>query len=655
MSWVRYTNGPDARNGLGSCGKCKQIHDGARTGYPDRCCCCDPCRYFKTTAYDSTASPSDRLKNRHCCRCLPFAICAIFTPYQGENPCCGQIGAILYPETNASNDGHAYSGVLAGIDLSVTQLNLNPAQSAEELGTPEEIAVSCIWRVESVELGIIGNGGDVVIDHTNITCLQVSGISIEDVTLTESPTSCTGMITFSAYSAEKVKFVNRWHDGTAAFDPYDGDGPDIDINLGVSPCACIRAARMLCVWGRRTSGGDIERVEFEWEGEDTDPRWKYVPPCGNPSLQTEYIRLRGAGTAADPCYLEFDFQASGDTNDWAIPPNSVGSDPNEIRDGMVLIGDNCGCGMFFDSTPNGITVAEAISAGTRFVRVHAGYCSRWRTLCGRCRCVPQKLCVIGEIDGDVVQAVVTWNGVDGWSGDYAATGGNKTITLTLEPGPECSEGSATYEDGCYITVNNGDFTTPLKPSLEVECGRYMTFELESDVNDLPEYNWLWAQSSLCGCVNQSCGPCVIERCGGTPQVIYADLVATGTPRMDNCLGEFGDPTTCSLTVPMLFYQRWALPITDPPVLLCGWIGYGVVTCDNGSFPVRVEWTPQEGAFQVWRLDSGVWNEWAIGEVPIEQDSCDPFAYSYTSEDFALNEVCFWGCVCVTQYSITVTE
>jgi hypothetical protein len=358
------------------------------------------------------------------------------------------------------------------------------------------------------------------------------------------------------------------------------------------------------------------------------------------------IYLRG--DSYGNCYLELDFEQSGaSTNDWDDPPNTFDeNNPNEVRDGMLLI-DRCGCGLFISSElPDG-----------RYARIHGGYCSRYQYRCGTCRCVPASLCVIGRIEGIEFSTVATWNGTDGWEVTLSES---ITLRMRITGGPKCPPNRTGRDDGCVISVDNAlteyPFDPPLDESLEIECGKFMTFEAVSDFEeDSTDFNWVWGTASLCGCANSICGPCVEERCGGPPAVLYADLQAIGIPRMDNPLVYESE---CNLTVPMYYWQRWMLPITDPPVMLCGWIGYANITCPEGSQSpgdalIRVEWSPQEtGVLKVTRFQDGVTQE---KEVVLEQVSCDPFVYSYDSGAFGINEACLWGCDWVTEFTVGVYE
>lgn len=600
--FVQRTDGPDRSRGGP---KCPDHHDGVRTGLVDWCCCCNPCLYER---------PPQELNNTHCCRCVPQALCIMFTPDPDGDACCRILVQTVF--ANHSLEGYTYySGGFTGALFDI------------RVGREPDSGLPCSWHFLCEELGL---DEYVSIDHLDSTCLDVPDISVTDFV---NASGCVGTLTITAYNADKVPFANRNLIETE------------DAVIVDSPCGCEVAARTLCVYGRRHADGDVEGVEFVWD-EDLQ-RWVYLPPCGDPTTDREVIYLRGDSEGG--CYLELDFEQSGsETNDWADPPNTIGEDEHEVRDGMIAI-DRCGCGLRVYSE----------TTGNRWVRIHAGPCGRWQYHCGTCRCAPTTICVVGEIDGVMVDVRMVWNGDDlVW--EYDGSGDFPTaFTIGLGGGTCEGDPPGRESDDCYAIVENV-FSRPFQQSTPIECGKFLTFEIETahDPDNPTAFNWLWGQSGVCGCEHHVCALCAEERCGGAPDVLYVEL--QGRSLVDPADPTIPEDVFCDLTVPVSYYERWTEGVM--PSLDCGYIGYAMVACGANTYRLRVELAVFASSIRLTRenMETGEITTHAANNTPIAPSSCDPYWYDRDWQANTCSDTpplqCFWGCEpTIKQYKLSILE
>lgn len=618
---IQYSDGPD-RNKGGP--RCPEMHDGTiREGIVDWCCCCDPCRYVR---------PSSATIQRHCCRCTPSMVCMVFTPDDTANACCRTINLPLLPEYGSTPFWKVtYSGSIGGVFCSLSV-------SKESDDGP------CYWRVVCDEAYVDEH---IEIDHVNVTCLSVPDISIAGVT---DNNGCVGTISFSNYEAVKLPFK------------HEIVSPEIEMIVpswatsdppGLPQCNCPEVPRYLCVDGIRHEDGSREQVQFEWDETNGD-RWSYLPCDGDPTLDQEHIYLRGDDYGN--CYLEFDFdQDDGYTNSWASPPNTLGYDIHEIRPGMVAI-ESCGCDIHVHSVG---PVPSDPNFSQRFVNITAGDCGCWKYHCGTCRCVPERLCVFGEIDGEYVTGEANWNGTS-WT--FAADGYVSEFTIQIGP-DECNN--------CVFTVV-GDFSVPFLSSTPVTCGQFLSGEVESQYSESTPgtYNWLWMSAAACPCDVAACGICEATRCGGPPKIVYFDLEARTNfiPLPSSWVYEY-----CNITITLTYFQRWMT--TAPQRIQCGYIGYRTVFCpgEHGepdqNFVIRVSIADDGFGQPIWRVDradltdrgTGGYASFAnvfpeaiwppIGSSPA---TCDPFLYVKDWDNSTRN--CQWGCERLpVEIKLTFTE
>lgn len=517
---------------------CPDHHDGIRTGFPDWCCCCDPCLYIRPSEDGALIDLAS-----HSCRCVPILICCTFTPDEGSINCAKSIQSAAFPQfTQATVPGTIVYDF--GFDIQLTILE-------------------SVWRFYSLSLSI---DQSFVIDHVTTTCLKVPDITISGVVIG----GVTGTFTFAEYVSSKLPFSSRRLTNLT----------EQAVATTPAKCSCTTVTPKLCVNGRRHAGGDIEQVEFIWN-EALDDRWSYLPPCGDPTLHQEHIYLRGDDDGN--CYLEFDFEQSGsETNDWAEPPTSDGDVAK-----MEPI-TTCTCEMFIQTQ----------STDERFVTISGGRCANYSYPCGSCRCVPTYLCVFGEIDGEFIQSRATWyvedNGNDpiddyGWRLDDFS---DITLKLVSAGCPRNDQDIEQFSDdpvrGCALQAKRtvgGDALT--NKSDIIECGPFLRAEMESDYDDDNDrVNWLWVSSSICGnCLVSTCGECP-ERCGSNPETLYVDLHGIDNGPDDPLDPNFGVQTFCDLTVEVHYFLQWDETTRGTPK--CGYIGYSApITCGDDVYRIRV--------------------------------------------------------------------
>ena len=521
----KFSNGPDVHIGGP---RCPEHHEGVREGISDHCCCCDPCRYIRPNDEGGRLISS-------CCRCVPRLLCITFTPDVTANACC-RIASLAVPpvfsEGELSWDQRVtYSANLNGIDVVVS--------IAKDFdGGP------CSWRVES-SAGYITE--QLQIDHVNVTCLGVPDI---EITGAVDASGCIGTITCGTSDMVKVPFRRPLNPTPMRMIVPTWQG-------GPAQCNCPEVPEYLCVDGVRHRGELREQVRFIWD-EGLGDRWSYLPCNGNVTTDQEHIYLRGDHYGN--CYLEFDFEQSGIwTNDWAVPPNSLGADVNEIRDGMVAV-ESCGCDMSAFSEVNEIATIEFPTS--RFVNITAGECSCWKYLCGSCRCVSRRVCVTGQIDGELVIADGIWN-PDEEVWDVAADGATAAFKIRLGP-DECGE--------CALSAE-GTFSTPFYQSQPVDCGEAMSGEMFSQYDSAfpNSFNWLWVTAAPCDCAVSPCFLCLEERCGGMPEILYYDITTRVLPGFPLA----GYEEFCNLTVELHYFKRF---FGISRQIICGYVGYQTVSC-----------------------------------------------------------------------------
>ncbi len=605
---MEYSDGPDPNKGGY---QCTQHHEGIRTGIKDYCCCCDPCKYIRPPLSIQVAS---------CCRCVPKMLCIVFTPDNVANSCCKSNSLSVTAEfssTPLTPDGPAdyrvnYTGTINGIDFTLFIAHETTAYGEDE----------CYWGFETSN-GYVAE--KIYIDHVNISCLSIPDVVITGVV---DSSGCTGSVTFGNSDLVKVPYQRALSkEPMKFFTPIDPQ------------CDCVEVPQFLCVDGIRHSGEAREQVQFEWN-QDLGDRWSYLPCGGNVTNDQEHIYLRGDHYGN--CYLEFDFEQSGIwTNDWGIPPNTLGEDIHEIREGMVAI-NSCGCDLAaYDLRPE-FTPQLMGDPPPRFVYVSAGDCSCWKYRCGSCRCVVRKVCISGEIDGQLLRGVGEWNGFE-----WVFTGGDfneftSSLSIELTSG-ECGD--------CVLRAK-GTFTVPFEDSIPVDCGEGLAGELHTEFSaDFPEtYNWLWVSAAPCDCKITPCFLCAEERCGGMPELLYYEIETRPYH-----LEPYVTPEYCNITVELHYFKRFFANRPNNPII-CGYIGHTIVSCppdehnaEARNFIIRVSvMSGGPGAFN-YQVDRAELNGTPISFSPVfigvrplaTIQTCDPFFAD--SGWNIMTTHCRWGC------------
>jgi hypothetical protein len=541
-------------------------------------------------------------------------ICVTFTPDEGQPDCCGIITSSVVSVFSYSPPTVTYSFQLGATGSWTIQ------RDEEDLG--------CYWRLQIPALSIDEWHK---IDHFESTSLSLPSVEITGFTVPGSVTDCVGTLSFSAYEPIKIPFINEENEIE----------PDYDINEP-TPCNCKKAARSLCVTGIRHEGGDVEHVSFSWNEELSD-RWEYTPPCTNPTLTKEIIYLRSDSDGN--CYLELDLDRTGsDTNDWAVPSNTFDAgNPHEIRPGMLPV-SGCSCDLYVPKTYS--------SDRLKWITIHSGPCSRWRYVCGNCRCAPQNLCVIGQIDGEFVEGTAEWEQIDG---TFGWTMGSHRFVL----GAGICPGNFPAQEGCAITYS-GSAVTEFAMSDEVNCGKFISAELYPVYDpDTPNSDWIWLSASNCTtCKTENCGPCINERCGGPPRTLYVQLRARADPYLPYPGHPYPD---CDLDVTVYYWHRW--DITGPPIVICGYIGFSAIQyCGPNWFQIRVEMNDFGAALTLYRRDNlhtidGVpyWYAVQLGDpLEVAPSDCDPYMFD-TGWLPDPETVCYWGCDQKDDYRIIIVE
>lgn len=625
-----YSQGPERYRGGAHC---PEHHDGVRTGFPDWCCCCDPCLYVRPSENGVLADLAS-----HSCRCVPQLICVLFTPDDGSDPCAKPIQTARFPDFTVS---------------------ATPGTITWDFGSPIDVQITItesMWRFYSLTHSV---DESYPIDHINTTCLEVPAVTISGAVVG----GVTGTITFSTYSASKLPFISR--QATAESEAA------VDVPEGFE-CSCTTAAVRLCVNGRRHAGGPIEQVEFYWEEGASTPRWKYLPPNGDPTYDRELIYLRG--DEAGNCYLELDFeQSSAFTNDWAEPPTSDGDTAK-----MIAI-PTCTCELFVQSTRDDGATGDDI----RFVTITGGRCAEYRYACGSCRCVPTYLCVFGEIDGELIQSRATWfvEELDetgllnfGWRLDDFP----EIMLKLIESEDAIDTSDRVKQCALYARQNEGEQLALTNPSNIISCGFQLTAQMEKWDEENQRVNWLWVSASICGSCNAStCGDCP-DRCGSNPLVLYVDLHGIDNGPDDPEDPYFGVQTFCDTTVTVYYFEQWST--TSRGEMVCGYVGYSdPITCCDNVYRVKVIMYTQGGEdFRVSReyLSGPVFDDygptggnngstahWPACESSSDPNSlagtvsslvCDPYFKEINIADVTL--YCLWGCSqTVDEYEATVYE
>lgn len=336
-----YSDGPDRKHGPA---KCRGV-DGTCSYTPiqphDHSCCCDPCRHIKT----------DVCEDGNCCRCVPRAICAIFTPTEETETCFAKN---YYAKAAVSGPRTTYTfGIpdLGSLILSV--------------GRPDnELYGHCTWRLQCDAAGIYEEVG---LEHSGeIHCQAPPNFTLENVNIPFYPPDgsgaldCYGTLTFTEASLAKVPFRYKW--------------AGIEQKQVVDCAYCVEACTVLCVKRGSLESEEYTRIEFVYNS--YDERWIANDGSG------DYFSITSID---DVCYIYLESMEDVDYQGFLIEiPESDCSDKLNLY-------------------------ASDYNSG-KWIRISCNPCSCWDYICGTCRCVCKELCVVGKQDNTFVSPFnISWD------------------------------------------------------------------------------------------------------------------------------------------------------------------------------------------------------------------------------------------------------
>lgn len=336
-----YSDGPDRKHGPA---KCRGV-TGACSYTPlnphDHSCCCDPCRHIKTNVCE----------DGNCCRCVPRAICALFTPNETTLTCKVKT---YYAKASNSGPRTSYLFPLPNIgNLTLT------------VGTPESTLYgSCTWKIDCSGAGI---SEEVAIDHSgDVHCQAPPNFILENVNLPYypvdggDPIDCFGDIEFIEASLAKMPFEYKF--------------ADIEEKHTIDCAYCVEACTVLCVKRGTAESDTYTRVEFIFN--EYSNRWEANDRSG------EYLVFTNIDGV---CYIYLENMEDADyQNTYIEIPAGSCSDKMSLYANDYMTG--------------------------KWIRISCNPCSCWRYMCESCRCVCKELCVVGKQDnGFVAPFNISWD------------------------------------------------------------------------------------------------------------------------------------------------------------------------------------------------------------------------------------------------------
>ena len=344
-----YSDGPDRKRGPGKCrGQTADPCYGTGRTPHDHSCCCDPCRH----------KFMDTCQGGSCCKCVPKAICAVFTPNTPSGGCKQRTWRAEAVQVN----GRAF------YDFPVPDNGL----ISLSVGTdPVGYGGVCNWKLEATALDIEET---VPIDHSGEVHCQapptfvIENINVKYYPVDASPVDCFGTLTFTENTEAKIPFRYQW----------EGQETHVD---GLDCGDCVRMCAVLCVKRGRVGEADYTRVNFVWD--NTSELWQADDNSGHYITLTEVY---------GQCYFRLD----------SITPVTFLNDLIEITE--------CAEGM--DLT--------AVDEDENYIRISCNPCSCWKYKCGGLRCVCKQLCAIGVQDGVLSGPFsLSWDyDAQRWGNDY---------------------------------------------------------------------------------------------------------------------------------------------------------------------------------------------------------------------------------------------
>jgi len=632
---VRESNGPDRFNRSPVCAK---HHSGVRSGFPDHCCCCDPCNYRRTS--ESASQPEDRF----CCRCFPRLILAKFTETNGDG-CCRNAIEPMVGKLAFVNGKHAisYTGSIVGYGVKVV-LSSDPVDiyGYGDGDGDDPYSPRCLWTISIPALGI---HEDIEVDHTVVTCLGVPAISVTNV---PAQNGCVGTISLDNYATVKVPFQN-----IKSEDPYDPEDPEITVPFPedfATYGGCERLPRFICISKKRNRENRIRSPRISWEIEfardfEWDEgfypyqdyehqewvigRWTHTPE--DPAAHVQHLYL--IEDAYGEHHLQPDFEPVEGWSDERyrrVPLSSCGCDFKILNVRPII-----------DPSPPDVP-GESLPDDLLGIDYRGGKCGCWSHYCGRRRCVPRYLCgqlfvgnvLYRDIRFEWDNASKCWNSSGGVDvNGYAMPFG---LSICLERVSGKCELVVRFEDYDLNTVPIGDLDTAFSGTIEgTNYDRTGFFSL----------NFYTSFNGECDLVVrcETATPC-LGRCGSHPSLLHLRLHGWSTP------SDYPPPPVtgeCTTEIVLAYHQSITMS-GDDFLFACGYSGFALVeslytdpetsVSSTRTFLITAELNL--GVLKIYRRMVGD----PAGDPPVEQvlldQSCEPY-YGYKLTTSSLRN-CFFG-------------
>lgn len=229
---THYSNGHDRRRGPP---RCRGIDPSCGNTPHDHACCCDPCRHAHlTTICDNLGG---------CCRCVPYAICAVFTPdlIWESADCTSRTWYARAVQSTSAPYGASYTFPVPGGDNIVIFVG-------------DDDDGSCIWRITygvlSQEVPLLHSGAvhcqaPPAFTVTDLNIPVVNGLTTED---------CIGDVTFSPAATQMIPFLAKY--------------PTTAETAAVSCGDCTEVCNILCVRRGNIAEETYTRVDFAFDSID---------------------------------------------------------------------------------------------------------------------------------------------------------------------------------------------------------------------------------------------------------------------------------------------------------------------------------------------------------------------------------------------------
>lgn len=607
---------------------CFEHQNNTRTGIKDYMCCCNPCSYrtFREALGDV----------EHCCRCNPIMIIVVFEPDEEGDDCCMPRRLPVFARHDTLENGKefvSYSGNIYGYNFKVA-LSIGSISETNQYGEDYDER-PCYWTVSFPELGV---WEEIEIDHETVTCLGVPEFSIENVPINGE---CFGTIYLDDFETVKLPFYPR----VFSLEDYPEEGLSVTVPHYCDNCDEV--ARYLCVFGALTDGGNAEAVEFVWDFafvQTQTPygfavgRWVEIQPRYGEYERTIYLFEDSYGN----CQLYFDFVASA-IEDANNETEAAAERADELFAPLTLTGPNgCACGIRESVGPIEHTVIAGFTMQT-------GRCGCWGYLCGKCRCLPQSLCVfafIGQVFYKNIQMlwdadVGAWISVGGTGVDIDGNVFTETLLFQLRANEKTG--------GCEVVFERDGFEFEPHP---LTCEQVMSVSFSAAGEAADDFVFVLGVTAFGPCDQPLfCNgvlSCVLD-CGAPPRQLRLEAEGWSDPYED----EPGLTDTCFIEADLFLIEIPGLIGGDPNPELeiyCYYFGIQIVECDDWTY--RFEFTLLGGVLSIARirLDTGDRHTTSF----VLDEECSPYLGSYFNVTGITD--CFWSCsASVSRLRIDITE